>query len=124
MTLQPLKSEVDSIASLLSAGAESPEAMAKDIIRAIYNELLPQRTVYVTAFDLGNSVWVASGLYPTRQAAFKDAHKQPVAQISSRALIAALAGSQAPSEAHREPTGDWKWIKADIQAWKEGKKHG
>lgn len=125
MSLIPLKTEIDSIATLLTAGAETPEAMAKAIVSTVYNELLPQRTVYLTAFDLGNSVWVAAGLYASRAAAFKDHRNVPVAQVARRALIAALMGPRASAVAkEKEPTGDWKTVRQDAQDFKEGRRRG
>jgi hypothetical protein len=123
VSLLPLKTEIDSLTELLTAGDETPEAMAKAIVSRVYNELLPQRTVYVTAYDLGNSVWVAAGLYPTRSAAFKDAHKVPVAQIAKRALIAALMGPrEAATPKEKEQTGDFRLVREDAEAFRAGRK--
>lgn len=123
-TLRPLKNEVEQVAALLERGAESPEAMATEVIQLV--ELLRQsREQWITVLELSPGVYTGYGMYPTRAAAQKALTKIPMAQVSRRGAFVPVTGEAAiqaaaeRSEAPRQERGDFE-IELDRRAFKAG----
>lgn len=74
--LRPSKSEVEAVAELLSAGSDSPESMAEEVIRLV-ERLRHEREQWVTIIDLGSGIYVGRGPYATKHMAVKAAPKDP-----------------------------------------------
>lgn len=126
MSLQPLKAEVAEIANLLAAGAESPEALAKAVIKRTY-ELAEERVSHVVVFELSPGVYQAYGPFPTRSRAEVAVGKIPMAQVARRGAHATLHGMRAANAAlteatedKAEPRGDFLVVREDAALFRKG----
>lgn len=125
MSLQPLKAEVAEIANLLAAGAESPEALAKAVIKRTY-ELAEERVSHVVVFELSPGVYQAYGPFPTRSRAEAAVGKIPMAQVARRGAHATLHGmrsvdaAMAAADEAPEVTGQFVIVKEDAALFRKG----
>lgn len=125
MALTPLKSEITAVAALLQEGDESPEALAKQVLSLIYNQLYPQREVWQVIFELTPGVYAGNGPYPTRAAAMKDLPKLPFAQTCKRGVVASTkSGSIVSHDPPPADRGDFAVIREDARAFKNGWRGG
>ena len=74
MTLLATKAEVEAIAALLIEGDETPEALAKRVIKTL-SELREARKQYYLVVELSPGLYETEGPYPTRDAATKSTKK-------------------------------------------------
>ena len=125
MSLTPLKSEVTEIAALLQQGADSPEDLAKRVVKRVY-ELAEERTTHVVVFEPSPGVYQAYGPFPTRSRAEAAVGKIPMAQVARRGAHATLHGMRsvdaafAAADVEPEARGDFRIVKEDAAAFRKG----
>lgn len=125
MSLTPLKAEVTEIAALLQQGADSPEDLAKAVVKRVY-ELAEERTAHVVVFELTPGVYQAYGPFPTRSRAEAAVGKIPMAQVARRGAHATLHGmrsvdaAMAAADEVPEVTGAFAIVREDSAAFKRG----
>ena len=125
--LIPNKAEVEAVAALLVEGDESPEALAKRVIKAI-SELREQREQFFTVVELSPGVYCGEGPYPTRDAAIKSTAKNTwITHFGRKWSVASMFGQShnlaMQKEAADKPPaqrGDWAEITLDTKAAKAG----
>lgn len=123
--LRPSKTEVTAIAALLEQGAESPEALAEEVIKAV-ERLRHDREQWFTVFELNPGVYQGYGPYPTRNAAEKATPKIPMAQIARRGGFVPMLGPTVAErqlvEADAPPAerADFALVREDMQAKRAG----
>lgn len=119
------KKEVESISALLVEGAETPDDLAKIVIRRL-SELREERKTFALVFGLGPGVHAGFGPFTTRDAAFNSVDKNPVAHIASRAAVVPIIGSSRTADmlalADAPPTerGEFAVIREDVKARRNG----
>ena len=119
------KKEVDTVAALLEQGAESPQELAKAVIKRL-TELREERKVYALVFGLAGTAHLGFGPFATIDAAFNSVDKNPVAYTAKRAAVVPIIGSSQTQamwdKADEPPTerGDWSEIRLDQAAFKRG----
>lgn len=124
-TLTPLKKDVEAVASMLEAGADSPEALAKQVIKHVY-EALETRVTHVVTFELSPGVYCTYGPYATRTAAETARTKIPMAQVARRGAVSSMVGPAmyaAQLEAADEVSadrGDFVIVREDAALFRKG----
>ena len=124
-TLRPLKREIDEVAALLMQGADSPEALAGEVIQLV-ERLRWERQTWTVVFELSPGVYQGYGPYSTRGMAEKSIPKNPMGQIARRGAIVPVHGESvalAGLEKADEPPsarGDWVAVYEDQRAFKAG----
>lgn len=119
------KKEVSAVADLLAQGGDSPEELAKSVIKLI-TEMREERKTHALVFGLGPKVHVGFGPFATRDAAFNSVDKNPVAYIAKAAAIVPILGpSQTKAmyelaDAPPAQRGDWTEIELDKRAFRNG----
>jgi hypothetical protein len=86
-----LKSEIESIAALLAAGASDPETLATEVIKRV-EELRGERRQHFIVFELTPGVYQGYGGYATGDAARKAMPKFPMAQVARKAAVISVLG--------------------------------
>lgn len=123
--LRPLKSEIEAIASMLTAGAESPEALATEVIKKV-EQLRGEREQWIIVFELSPGVYSGYGPCATRAEARKKMPNMLMAQLAKRAAVVPVLGLDsdekciAKSDAPLEERGDFKLVREDAAAFKRG----
>lgn len=123
--LLPTKTETEAVAALLVEGAETPEELAKAVIRRL-TELREEREVYVQVLQWSPGVYSGFGPFPTRAAALKALPKNPVAQLAKLGAVVSMIGpssfEQMRALAEEPPTsrGDFAVVRDDARAVKNG----
>jgi hypothetical protein len=127
VTLLATKSEVEAIAALLVEGDETPEALAKKVIKTL-SELREARKQYHLVVELSPGLYETEGPYPTRDAATKSAKKNLwVAHLGRKWAVASgygqahtLAQQKAAEEKPPNVRGDMAEVALDAQAARNG----
>lgn len=127
--MQPLKREVEAVAQLLVAGAESPEDLAKRVIVALDNARA-ERVTYgvVLRFGKTSPFFQGFGMFSTKNQALKALEKHPaVGQASGMAVVPFLndIGTEklfASVDERPETRGDFVRVAADAAAFARGEK--
>lgn len=127
--MQPLKREVEAVAQLLVAGAESPEDLAKQVIVALDNARA-ERVTYgvVLRFGKTSPFFQGFGMFSTKNQALKALEKHPaVGQASGMAVVPFLndVGMEqlfASVDAKPEARGDFIQVQKDAADFRAGRK--
>lgn len=128
MSLTPLKKEVDAISALLVEGDETPEALAKRVIKAL-DEARSTRVTYslVLRFGGNGSVFFQSfGPYATPKQAQKAYEKHPAAGMATAMAVVPCVNDQglgeliAKVDAPVQSRGDFREVKLDAEARRNG----
>lgn len=127
MTLLANKAEVEAIAALLVEGDETPEALAKRVIKTL-SELREARKQYHLVIELSPGLYETEGPYPTRDAATKSTKKNLwVTHLGRRWAVASgygqahnLAQQKAAEEKPANIRGDIAEVALDVQATRNG----
>lgn len=123
--LRPIKAEVEAIAAMLSAGAETPEDLAADVIREV-ERLRGEREQWFVVFELSPGVYSGYGPCATRAEARKRMPNLLMAQLSRRAAVVPVLGLDADakciakSDAPIEDRGSFVLVREDAKAFKNG----
>lgn len=124
MSIIATKTEIAEVAALLQLGADSPEDLARAVIRRL-SEMREERKQYDVVFELTPGAYVSFGPYATDAAARKAIPKIPMAQVAKRCAVVVRYGQTsidagiAKADAPRESRFDIE-IQRDQQAFKRG----
>ena len=127
MTLRATQTEIEAIAALLVEGDETPEALAKRVIKTL-SELREARKQYHLVVELSPGLYETEGPYPTRDAATKSTKKNLwVTHLGRRWAVASgygqahnLAQQKAVEEKPPNIRGDIAEVALDAQATRNG----
>lgn len=123
--LRPLKTEIEAIASMLTAGAESPEALATEVIKEV-ERLRGEREQWIIVYELSPGIYSGYGPCATRAEARKKMPNMLMAQLSRRAAVVPVLGLDsddkciARSDAPPAERSDFALVREDVQARRKG----
>lgn len=128
--MTPLKREVDAVAALLLAGDESPDSLAKSVIKTL-DELRAERTTWGTVYRLGHgktTTYVGTHMFSTKNQAIKSVEKDPRAGMATAIAVVPFTSAEGLEQlivdvdAKPESKGDWLLVQQDREAFKAGRK--
>lgn len=123
--LRALKSHIEEMAALLEQGADTPKAMAEEVLK-LAERLMGEREVWAVVFELSPGLYSGFGPYATQHMAKKAIPKLPIAQISRRGVVVPIKGpayadvqwaTAAESSAEK---GDFRIVREDAELTKRG----
>lgn len=128
--MTPRPSEVKAIAALLQEGAETPEALAKQVIAEVDRLRTDRKTFMVVAqYQAADTPWyLAYGPYATAKQAEKATAKGlPIMPPAKVAVVPTYNPGHAETvwadtDKPAAPKGDFARVARDAQAYREGRK--
>lgn len=128
--MKALKNEIDAVAKLLVAGADTPEDLAKLVIEAV-DVARTERVTYYAIFRFSsdmNPIFSGFGPFSTKNQAVRAIEKHPAAGMAKGLAVvpvlneqgfeALIAGVDAPAV----PRGDWAQVRKDAESFRAGRK--
>lgn len=101
MSLNPTKKEIQALVDLLEQDWETPEELAKGLIKAL-DEARTQRTTYLAVMVFGPHFSLALGPYAGATSARNAAMKFPGASVAKRVAVVPLLSAEGVEERLRE----------------------
>ncbi len=122
-----LKKEREALASLLIAGADTPEALA-ELVAAELDRVRGERTTHSITFRTGTStpLFFSFGPYSTQAQALKAWEKHPCRGLATGWAVASTTSAEgveqlvADIDTPPEPKGDFAEVAKDVKARRNG----